>query len=135
MAGKGGRPKGGAAITKNYDQSSLNVNDDLVDDDSEVNDEKDSIRDAIGDMLTGNLHNLQKWLEEIGDKDPLKALTIFKDFTEYVLPKQQRTDSKGDETAPVIINLSTASSMPKSIEEKEEKYIKPKKSVIDEILS
>ena len=85
-------------------------------------------------MLTGNLHNLPKWLEEIGDKDPLKALTIFKDFTEYVLPKQQRTDSKGDETAPVIINLSTASSMLKPKEDNEEKYIKPKKSVIDDIL-
>ncbi len=122
MSGKGGRPKGGGAIAaKDYEP--LLVNGCAVDipDDAESDSEKEAIRDAIGNMLTGNLDNLKTWLEKLGEQDPIKALTIFKDFAEYVLPKQQRTDSKDGGTAPVIINFRPASDNPGVIEAKNAK--------------
>ena len=107
MAGRGGRPKGTIKKSDDYDKvMPTNHTKSAPDVDS---DEKNDIRDAISDMLTGNLSNLKDWLTQIGQGNPEKALAIFKDFTEYVLPKQQRTDSKDDRTSPIVINFEPSS--------------------------
>ena len=103
--------------------------------------EKDDIRNAIRDMLSGNLKNLPSWLEGIGESNPEKALSIFKDFAEYVLPKQQRTDSKDSAKAPFTIVFEPSSkanikvSAPSSdILIQPQKVVPHKKSVIDDLL-
>lgn len=124
---KGGRPKGGAAIKKE-NVTPMSITESLIET-PVSNDEgtKDSIKNAINEMLIGNLKNLATWLEDLGKDDPVKALTLFKDFSEYILPKQQRTDSKQDGTNPIMINFEPASKMfeKKSVEVSttDEKYV------------
>jgi len=105
MAGRGGRPKGTIKSKDDYDKKMPVINSESKDE----NLDKDDIRTAIHDMLSGNLGNLKDWLTNIGQENPEKALSIFKDFTEYVLPKQQRTDSKDDRTSPIVINFEPSS--------------------------
>lgn len=125
---KGGRPKGGAAIKKE-NVTPMSITESLIETpvSNEEDGTKDSIKNAINEMLTGNLKNLPIWLENIGNDDPVKALTLFKDFSEYILPKQQRTDSKQDGTKPITINFEPASKMfeKKTVEVSttDEKYI------------
>lgn len=63
----------------------------------------DDIRETIRLALVKNLPNVSTWLEKVGDDDPKGALTMFRDFTEFVLPKLQRTDSKLDSSNPVQV--------------------------------
>ncbi len=108
MAGKGGRPKGGSAKHDTDDKSLPIVNsqtNSFADEFTDI----DGIRDAIQEMLSGNLPNLKGWLTQIGTDNPEKALSIFKDFAEYVLPKQQRTDGNKDTQQPIIINFEPSS--------------------------
>lgn len=106
MAGKGGRPKGGAAIKDNGDKS-LPKNHQV--DDEMAESANGDILGAINDALTSNMHNLGKWLDEIGQSDPVKAMSLYLQLAEYKLPKQQRTDSKQETTSPIVVNFMKAS--------------------------
>lgn len=140
MSGKGGRPKGGEAKQDTYNKElPVNMTKGNADETNVVeNLTRDEIRNAIQEMLTGNVKNLPKWLEEIGKKDPKKAMDIFQNFAEYVLPKQQRADSKTDGSQPIIINFEPSSKniMPEIPKQpiKENIPPTPKKFNIDEIL-
>lgn len=110
MSGKGGRPKGGSAKVDNYEKW-LPMNQSITNDKPKADtdfDESD-IRSAIHDALVGNMGNLTDWLAQIGEADPVKAMTLFQSLAEYVLPKQQRTDSKQSGVNPIIINFEPSS--------------------------
>lgn len=102
-----GRPKGGEAKkTEKYGSSAVSeiIEKEIV----EAKDEE-AIREAIHDMLQMTAPSIKKWLEAVGDDDPLKALTLFKDFSEFVIPKVQRTDSNATSKVPIQINMIPAS--------------------------
>lgn len=130
MAGKGGRPKGIIKKTEDYDKelTATTTQEVIV---PEELDEKDVIRIAISDMLTGNLINLSGWLEGIGESNPEKALTIFKEFAEYVLPKQQREGTKEDRSSPVTINFEPSSMAKINVNSENSP---PKKFSLDDII-
>ena len=50
------------------------------------------IKQAFQELIENNLDNMTKWLNEIAKNDPAKALTLIKDLSEYILPKQARQD-------------------------------------------
>ena len=86
--------------------------------------EEDDIRETIRKALTDNLKNLSSWLTAVGEEDPLKGLTAFRDFAEFVLPKLQRTDSKIDPASPLQLNMESITSFKKRKEEENDKRSK-----------
>jgi hypothetical protein len=51
------------------------------------------IKEAYKQLIENNLGNLTKWLEQIGNNDPAKAIHILSDLSEYVIPKLARSDN------------------------------------------
>lgn len=100
------RPKGGSAKIGNVGKL---PHGDIANELSSLIENNEGIREAIQNMLLGNLDNLSLWLKKIGEDDPKKALDIFRDFSEYILPKQQRTDPKLSSQQPIIINFEPSS--------------------------
>jgi hypothetical protein len=72
----------------------------------EIAENVDNIREAIRAALVDNLPNLGPWLKAVGKDDPKGALTAFKDYSEFVLAKYQRSDQKSD-AAPVNVVFET----------------------------
>lgn len=110
------RPKGGAAI-KTYDYGTKQAPVKPITKPKKpvvATDPTDGIRDAIQGMLDDNIGNLSNWLTQIGLENPEKAMGLFKDFAEYVLPKKQRSGEDADTQKPVIINFERASTMVKN---------------------
>jgi len=69
----------------------------------------DDIRETIRGALKDSAKNISKWLADVGAENPARALAIYKDLTEYVVPRMQRTDSKIDPTSPVQVIFETSS--------------------------
>jgi len=133
MGSYGGRPKGGSykkSIDYNKPKAELNI--EKSESDNDENPISDNIRDAIQNMLTDNTINLSTWLTAIGDQDPQKALALFKDFAEYVVPKQQRTDNKADNQQPVVVNFLRSSDL-KAQEAKQTETVTLKPSILDDL--
>lgn len=139
MSGKGGRPKGGSAKHDTYDKE-LPMNQSVSNTSDEPKDEED-IRSAIHQALVGNMGNLSEWLTAIGEQDPVKAMTLFQSLAEYVLPKQQRTDSKQNGMNPIVINFEPSSKATVKVEDKREYHAPqpqsttPKKFNINDIIT
>jgi hypothetical protein len=59
------------------------------------------IRQAFQMLISNELPNLSKWLNEVATKNPEKALDIIVKFSDFVIPKLSRTEtditSKGKE--------------------------------------
>lgn len=53
------------------------------------------VREAIANLLERNAPNMDKWLNEVADKDPHKALDIIQKLSEYHIPKLARTEVTG----------------------------------------
>ncbi len=126
MSGLGGRPKGGSVKKDDGYDKNIASEKPIVKKDADDS-TKENIRDAIQEMLTQNLANLPHWLSEIGENDPKKALDIFKEFAEYVVPKQQRTDNKNEGVSGINIVFAPSSQIRKEPEPK-------KKISIDEFV-
>jgi len=60
------------------------------------------IREAFNALVENNLENMTKWLEEVAEKNPSKALDHINALSEYILPKLQRTELTGDKDKPII---------------------------------
>lgn len=117
MSGKGGRPKGEIKKKEIFNKEIPIVESSNVEYTTkpavqeELPDQKESIREAISEMLSQNLKNLPMWLEGIGESNPEKALGIFKDMAEYILPKQQRESGAGGNSAPFNIIFQPSSTL------------------------
>jgi hypothetical protein len=58
------------------------------------------VREAIANLLERNAPNMDRWLNEVADKDPHKALDIIQKLSEYHIPKLARTEVTGLDGAP-----------------------------------
>ena len=58
------------------------------------------LREAIANLLERNAPNMDRWLNEVADKDPHKALDIIQKLSEYHIPKLARTEVTGLDGAP-----------------------------------
>ena len=58
------------------------------------------VREAIATLLERNAPNMDRWLNEVADKDPHKALDIIQKLSEYHIPKLARTEVTGLDGAP-----------------------------------
>lgn len=64
------------------------------------------IKEAYRLLIEKNLDNLTRWVEQIAEKDPEKAIRILSELSEYVIPKLARTDlTTGDKPLPQTINI------------------------------
>ncbi len=53
------------------------------------------IREAFQLLVTMKLPNLSKWIDEVAENNPEKALDIIAKYSEFVLPKLQRSEING----------------------------------------
>jgi len=60
-----------------------------------VNKSTGIVREAIANLLERNAPNMDRWLNEVADKDPHKALDIIQKLSEYHIPKLARTEVTG----------------------------------------
>jgi hypothetical protein len=69
-----------------------------------VNKTTKDVKQAYQMLIENNLPNLDKWLNEIAGKDPVKAFGIIMDLSEYVIPKLARNnvEVKGNDTPHTI---------------------------------
>jgi hypothetical protein len=59
-------------------------------------------REAIARFVDGNCENLQKWLDEIADRDgPQAAFKCLMDVVEYHVPKLARVETTGKDEGPI----------------------------------
>jgi hypothetical protein len=58
------------------------------------------VREAIAYLLERNAPNMDRWLNEVADKDPHKALDIIQKLSEYHIPKLARTEVTGLDGGP-----------------------------------
>ena len=52
------------------------------------------IREAFTKLVEDNLENMTKWLTEVADDSPEKALDILNKMAEYTTPKLARVENK-----------------------------------------
>lgn len=53
------------------------------------------IREAFNELVSSKLPELSKWLDEVAKDSPEKALEIVIRFSDFIIPKLQRTEIKG----------------------------------------
>jgi hypothetical protein len=55
---------------------------------------KKEIREAYQELIECSLPNLQTWLTDIAERDPIKAFELVLKLSEYCIPKQRATEIK-----------------------------------------
>ena len=55
-----------------------------------TNTETNLVRSAFSDLINENLDNVNDWLIEVGDTNPIQALKIPIRMSDYVIPKLSR---------------------------------------------
>jgi hypothetical protein len=58
------------------------------------------VREAIANLLERNAPNMDKWLNEVAQEDPYKALDLMNKLSEYHIPKLARTEVTGKDGEP-----------------------------------
>jgi len=58
------------------------------------------VREAIANLLERNAGNMDRWLNEVAQDDPYKALDLMNKLSEYHIPKLARTEVTGMDGAP-----------------------------------
>jgi len=53
------------------------------------------VREAIANLLERNAGNMDRWLNEVAQDDPYKALDLMNKLSEYHIPKLARTEVTG----------------------------------------
>lgn len=53
------------------------------------------VREAIANLLERNAPQMDKWLNEVAQDDPYKALDLMNKLCEYHIPKLARTEHTG----------------------------------------
>lgn len=108
--GKGGRPNKNVRHSRKSNEIPETLEENLDQqetvDDSETKDSGkiiEDIREAIRLALIDSTKDLQGWLRDVGKDNPARALTIYKELTEFIVPKIQRTDGSKDKVTPIQI--------------------------------
>ena len=50
------------------------------------------IKEAFKMLIEKNIDNLSGWLDHVAENDPEKAFNIIIDLSEFIIPKQKRTE-------------------------------------------
>ena len=58
------------------------------------------VREAIANLLERNAGNMDRWLNEVAQDDPYKALDLMNKLSEYHIPKLARTELTGADGGP-----------------------------------
>lgn len=58
------------------------------------------VREAIANLLERNAPQMDKWLNQVAQEDPYKALDLMNKMAEYHIPKLARTEVTGKDGAP-----------------------------------
>lgn len=61
----------------------------------------EQIRDSFQALIESSLPDIQKWLKQVAKDNPEKALGIVEKFSDFILPKLQRTELSGGEDKPL----------------------------------
>ena len=80
----------------------------------------EEIREEFKKLIESSLPDIQEWLRRVAKENPEKALMIVERYSDYILPKLQRTELNGGEDAPlkkVIFDFGTKDSGHNSNEE------------------
>jgi hypothetical protein len=56
---------------------------------------KGEVRNPRGRLVDSNISNMNKWLEEVAEDDPNKALDMMLKLSEYFIPKLARQELTG----------------------------------------
>jgi hypothetical protein len=68
-----------------------------------------TVRDDMREFLLHNSKDIQVLFDRVAQKNPAKALDIYKDMAEFVIPRLQRSDSKIERAAPIQVIFQTNS--------------------------
>lgn len=66
------------------------------------------VRNAFALLLSGNIHKLNSWLNEVAVKDPEKAFRLYLDAAEFCVPKLSRIEHSGsndEDAAPLALHF------------------------------
>ena len=61
----------------------------------------EQIRDAFQALIESSLPDIQKWLKQVAKDNPEKALSIVERYSDFILPKLQRTELSGGDDKPL----------------------------------
>ena len=61
----------------------------------------EEIRQAFQMLIESSLPDIQKWLKQVAKDNPEKALQIVEKYSDFILPKLQRTELSGGEDKPL----------------------------------
>jgi hypothetical protein len=64
------------------------------------------VREAIANLLERNAPNMDRWLNEVAQDDPYKALDLMNKLSEYHIPKLARTELTGADGGPQLHQVS-----------------------------
>lgn len=78
-----------------------------------VNKATKAFRDTVNDLLAKNSENVDRWLTQVADGDPVKeikadpykALSILAQLAEYAAPKLSRAEHVGEGGGPLTVVL------------------------------
>lgn len=77
------------------------------------------VRAAMAKLLETNAPKYQEWLERAAEKDPLKALVLLKDISEFYMPKLGRIEQTGTVEHKVshFVAVTEREERPKALDE------------------
>jgi hypothetical protein len=61
----------------------------------------EQIRDAFQALIESSLPDIQDWLRQVAEQNPEKALRIIEGYSDFILPKLQRTELSGGGDKPL----------------------------------
>lgn len=59
-------------------------------------------RDIINALIVANAENVPRWLEQVAETEPGRALDLLSKLAEYAAPKLARTEHVGKESEPIV---------------------------------
>lgn len=68
---------------------------------------KQKARECFLELVEGNAHKVQGWLNEIEEKNgALPAMKVFLELAEFCIPKMARIEHTGQDGAPLVVTLA-----------------------------
>ncbi len=61
------------------------------------------IKEFYGDLIEGNLENIQRWLNQTAQENPSKAIELLIKLSPFVIPKKIETDINLESPFNIII--------------------------------
>ena len=91
----------------------------------------EEIRLAFKELIESSLPDIQKWLQQVAAENPKEALKIVEAYSDFILPKLQRTELSGGGDKPltkVVFDFGTEVSRNNTDEETTGDNTRDKKS-------